>query len=332
MSIKLSKKHQIVVAAIFSLFLLTLVLILIPFSSHPLIYKAPSSPSYYNGVPGVNGAAPFRDTTFNLSLESITERLIFIRQRGVRTVTHFDAEIELAGPERVFLPIGNQPSYVQSHDLVIEQIKAYEPLVLHKSHLDYIHVFQKNPCLVRFTRSLSLSPNSSPANLRGKITPVFQDDWGFTETVSDGNNKTIYFSTTYLFVHGSVTYFNGETRYYEVVSLQDIDFGNIYPVENINDETMHLNTPKYVMDSNNEPIEFYNLMNRSLSGTGSITVELTIPDDKISTNSFLFNLNIELERIHPDNPLPIFHGFYGTVESCFRLRFDNYLSLNIELV
>ena len=328
----LNKKQKIFVASIFSLFLLTLLLILIPFSSHPLIYKAPGAPSYHSGVPGVNGTAPFRDTTFNCSLETITERIIFIRQSGVRTVTHFDAEIELAGPERVFLPLGKQPNYVQSHDLVIEQIKSYEPLVLLMSHLGYIHVFQKNPCLVMFTRCLSLSPNSSPANLRGKLTPVSQDGWGFTETVSDGNNKTIYFSTTYLFVHGSVTYFNEETRYYEVVSLQDIDFGNIYPVENINDETMHLNTPEYVMDSSNEPVQYYNLVNKSFSGTGSFTVELTIPDDGITTNSFLFNLSIELKRSHPNDPLPICHGFSGTVESYFHLRYDNFLSMNIELV
>ncbi|MFW9903421.1 MAG: hypothetical protein ACFFFH_03750 [Candidatus Thorarchaeota archaeon] len=323
------KQLLIIVSVSFLLFLFTLLLFL-PFSSHPLSYQAPPSYPHPKGPPGVNGNEPERDVAFENPFETATHRFGIVWQTGVRTVTYSDTEIELIGPERILLPLAGQSEYVQSHDLVIEKIIAYEPLVFLNSHLGYTHTFLKNPCLVIFTPSICLSPESSPAKLVGEQSWERYNGGGYSISVSNGVNTTIYFSTSYLFVHGSVTYFNGEMRYYEVAVLRTLDLFNIYPIDNITDGNLDLNSNEYIIDNSGEPILYYELINSwSVSNGETFTVVLNITDDSLKSNSFIFHPRIEVKTYSDYYGVPFIHEFNGSIDQEFYLRLDNFLSLNI---
>jgi hypothetical protein len=180
-----------------------------------------------NKVPGICGAsAECYDYTYSSTVRFAISRYGF----GLITETIFDQELFLEGPEK---PIFVQ-EYIQNVDLTFDALGTYFPLIVLRSEPWYNHTVHIE--------------NSHWVNLisGGEIVDRIWLTSGFSESAKNGITKILYFRADFLHVVGNVTYWNGETRYYDVFCVETIPYDNIYAVSYGANETI-LDVP--TMDS-----------------------------------------------------------------------------------
>jgi len=170
-------------------------------------------------VPGVCGATPeCYDYTYRSTVLFAISRYGF----GLITNTEFDQEIFLEGPEK---PI-TEPEYTKNIDLTYEIIGIYVPFIVLRSEPWYNHTLE-----VIDSHWVNLVSD-------GEIVDRIWVTSGSGFSAKDGMTKVIYFRTDILHVFGNVTYWNGETRYYDVISIEIISYFNTYAVSYGAEETI----------------------------------------------------------------------------------------------
>jgi hypothetical protein len=162
-----------------------------------------------SNVQGVCGAAP---ECFDHSYSSTVHFKISTYGFGLLTDTIFDHEIFLEGPEK---PI-TEPEYTKNVNLTYEAISTFVPFIILRSELWYNHT-------VKVVNSHWVNLVSDGESV-GRIWMTS----GFTEIAKNGTTRILYFKSNILHVFGTVTYWNGETRYYDVISIEGIFYDNIY--------------------------------------------------------------------------------------------------------
>lgn len=177
--------------------------------------------NFYIGsrVQGVLGAA---QECFDHSYTSTVHFKISRYGFGLLTDTVFDHEIFLEGPEK---PI-TELEYTKNVNLTYEAITAYVPFIVLRSELWYNHT-------VRVVNSHWVNLVSDGESV-GRIWMTS----AFKEIAKNGTTKVLYFRSNILHVFGAVTYWNGETRYYDVISIERVAYDNIYSVSYDVNETI----------------------------------------------------------------------------------------------
>jgi hypothetical protein len=162
-------------------------------------------------VPGVCGAAP---DWYYYTYESTVHPILLGHNHGLVTDTPFDQEIFLEGPQISF----TSTSYTKKVDLNYEGIGFYVPFIILRSEPWYNHTIE--------------IIDSHWVNLVGDGKSVGRI-WmtsGITYSARYGNTVVIYFLVDLLHVFGKVIYWNGETRYYDVFTVEFIGYDNTYSV------------------------------------------------------------------------------------------------------
>ena len=162
-------------------------------------------------VPGVLSNAP---ECFDYSYSSSVRFAVSKYGVGLITDTLFNQEIFLEGPEK---PL-SEPEYTRNVDLTIEAIATYAPFLVLRSESWYNHSFE--------------IVNSHWVNLvsGGEIVDRIWVTSGAGFSAREGITKVIYFRTNILHVFGNVTFWNGETRYYDVFDIEGLSYTNTYAV------------------------------------------------------------------------------------------------------
>ena len=169
--------------------------------------------NFYIGskVRGVLGAAPqVYDYTYSSTVHLSMSGFAI----GLVTDTQFDQEIFLEGPKL----LKTEMVYAKQVDLRYEAIAAYVPFIILRSEPWYEH-------------SVEVS-NSHWVNLvsHGEIVDRIWMTSGITCIAKDGRTEIVYFLLNLLHVFGTVTYWNEETRYYDVFNIEYIGYDNTYGV------------------------------------------------------------------------------------------------------
>lgn len=169
--------------------------------------------SFYIGdnIPGVLGAAP---ECYDYTYRSTVHFAKSPYGLGLITDTEFEHEIFLEGPEK---PI-TVPIYTKNIDLSYEGIVMYVPFIVLRSEPWYNHTVEVK--------------NSHWINLvsGGKIVDRLWVTVGTLHSAKNGITNIIYFKVSILHVFGNVTYWNDETRKYDVFNIEGIDYLNSYQV------------------------------------------------------------------------------------------------------
>jgi hypothetical protein len=159
------------------------------------------------GVPGICGAAPeiyFYSLAVHLARSGNT--------LGLVTDTDFEREIFLEGPQ-VFK---TGTDYAKKVDLGCELINVYVPFIILRSEPWYYHC-------VEVINSYWINLVSD-----GKIVDRKWITTGILYNATDGETEIIYFLVSLMHVFGKVTYWNNETRYYDVINFEGISYFNKY--------------------------------------------------------------------------------------------------------
>ena len=160
-----------------------------------------------NDVPGVCGAAPeyyYYSLAVNLARSG--------RSLGLVTDTKFEQEIFLEGPQVFKLGI----DYAKNVDLGCELINIYVPFIILRSEPWYYHCVE-----VKNSYWINLVSGGEIIDRRWITT-------GILYNATDGETEVIYFLVSLMHVFGKVTYWNNETRYYDVINLESINYFNKY--------------------------------------------------------------------------------------------------------
>ena len=162
-------------------------------------------------VPGVCGAAP---DWYYYNYESTVHPILLGHNHGLVTDTPLDQEIFLEGPKTSF----TSTSYTKEIDLKYEGIGIYVPFIILRSEPWYNHTVE--------------IIDSHWVNLvsEGKSVGRIWITSGTTYSARYGKTVVIYFLVDLLHVFGNVTYWNGETRYYDVFTVEYIGYDNTYSV------------------------------------------------------------------------------------------------------
>ncbi|MFW9823869.1 MAG: hypothetical protein ACFFE4_13075 [Candidatus Thorarchaeota archaeon] len=166
-----------------------------------------------NKPPGILGTAP--EVTDKTDKGFVSIVLYSGIEMGIKASLPFTTQIFLKGPQRTNLDrsFTNVP-YTKNIDLNFETLTVYIPLMISRSESWYNH---------------SIHVTSS---------------CGWIEHVKDGDVVVIYFSTHLFHLFGSVSYWNDETRKYDTVVVESIDFCNIYSMKYNSNESI-LEMPLY---------------------------------------------------------------------------------------
>ena len=169
--------------------------------------------NFYIGskVRGVLGAAPeVYDYTYSSTVHLAMSGFAI----GLVTDTEFDQEIFLEGPKL----LKTEMVYAKQVDLRYEAIATYVPFIILRSEPWYEHSVEV--------------VNSQWVNLvsHGEIVDRIWMTSGILWIASYGQTKIIYFLVDLLHVFGTVTYWNDETRYYDVFNVEYIGWDNTYGV------------------------------------------------------------------------------------------------------
>ncbi|MCJ7649195.1 MAG: hypothetical protein MUP85_11325 [Candidatus Lokiarchaeota archaeon] len=166
--------------------------------------------NFYIGrnIRGVCGAAP---EVYDYTYSSTVHLALSSYGYGLITDTEFEQEIFLEGPK-----IFNTEIYAKNVDLKFEAIVTFVPFIILRSEPWYDHSVEVI--------------NSHWVNLvsGGKIVDRIWITSGTLYRATDGETEIIYFLVSLLHVFGTVTYWNEETRYYDVFNIERICYDNTY--------------------------------------------------------------------------------------------------------
>jgi len=198
---------------------------------------------YISNYPrGILGAAPMVYDKTNLS--SVSTVAFAGLEKGLKTIVPYSTQIFLEGPQRTLVDayITNTP-YVKNINLKFEIVQIYIPYMICRSEQWYNH-------------SVYVKSSFSSGSITGTCA------WG--EIVKDGDAEVIYFETMLLHIFGSVTYWNGEIRKYDVIDVLEILFCNTYGITYKSNESI-LELPlirevTYETGSDGQPNGFYDKM------------------------------------------------------------------------
>lgn len=143
-------------------------------------------------------------------------------------------QLTLEGPSRMF-PILYPPvdPYAKNVDLEWETYGGYRPYIVIRSTDWYDHKFElcdTTSRKVTFNYAVSLGIKSgygSASYTEGGSSITVQESFSRWEKTADqAKTVIVYLWTTFLRVHGDITFFDDSTIDYDVVALQQIDFKN----------------------------------------------------------------------------------------------------------
>ena len=164
-----------------------------------------------NTIRGICGAPP---ECYDLTYSSTAHFAVSNYGFGLITDTEFEQELFLEGPEK---PI-TETAYTKNVDLKYEAIATFVPFIILRSEPWYDHSVEVI--------------NSHWVNLVSGGVIVYRI-WVTTGSLfiaNDGETLIIYFLVNILHVFGTVTYWNEESRYYDVFSIEVINYFNKYVV------------------------------------------------------------------------------------------------------
>ena len=158
-----------------------------------------------NDVPGVCGAAP------NYYFNSLAVHLARSGTKlGLVTDTEFGHEVFLEGAQS----FNTETDYAKKIDLECELINVYVPFIILRSEPWYYHC-------VEVINSYWINLVSG-----GKIVDRKWITTGSLFNATDGETEIIYFLVSVMHVFGKVTYWNNETRFYDVINFEGINYFN----------------------------------------------------------------------------------------------------------
>ncbi|MEJ2252259.1 MAG: hypothetical protein P8Y97_21675, partial [Candidatus Lokiarchaeota archaeon] len=150
---------------------------------------------------------------------------------GIHTVTPFDYEINMPGPEDDTANTLSVNSYVKSNNLVMDEIMAYRPVFFLDAASWYDHKLTlQASSSSSFTAefNLGISTLQGSCSIYGGISQTTSTTvgGGWTEQTHNGNWCDVYVMMTFLRIHGSLTFFDGSVRNYDAVIMEYVDFIN----------------------------------------------------------------------------------------------------------
>jgi len=129
---------------------------------------------------------------------------------GVVTDTELPQEIFLEGPQIIKKEI----DYIKKTDITCELLNAYVPFIILRSETWYEHSIEiKNSFWINLVSG-------------GEIVGRRLITTSKLFVANDGETEIIYFLVNLLHVFGNVTYWNDETRYYDVITIETLDYFN----------------------------------------------------------------------------------------------------------